>query len=310
MTLRSALLSFRIQRFETTIVVGATLLSVVVSALAIGLFTTGGYAECFSPQGPVLTSHCQSPIATALSRIIRVSISIVPLFPVIAGVIAGGPIVARELEAGTARLAWSLGPSRIRWFGQRALPILALVALAGLAIGLTAEALIHAMSPSIDLARSFAGFRGRGPLVGVEAVVVASIAIALGAILGRLVPTLILTLILVGGLIIAIEKVDRTTLLSEAVQTSGETFSWDDDMYLESRLKFPNGDVLTYEVAAATHPEIDEPWDEAPPYQDVVLSIPGERYPEIERREALLLSGLAVAFLAVGAVAVGRRRPR
>ena len=33
MTLRSALLSFRISRFETTIIVGAAVLSVIVSAL-------------------------------------------------------------------------------------------------------------------------------------------------------------------------------------------------------------------------------------------------------------------------------------
>ena len=310
MTFRSGLLSFRIQRFETTIVVGATLLSVIVSAIAIGWFTSGGYAQCFAGDSPVLTTQCQSPIATMLSRVMRLSISIVPLFPVVAGLLAGGPIVARELESGTARLAWSLGPSRIRWLAQRALPILAMVGLAGLAIGLTSQALTHVMLPATDLDRSFAGFRARGPLVGVEALLVASIALALGAILGRLVPTLILTLVLVGGLIIAVEKVDRTILLKEAVQSSGETFSWDDDFYLESRLKFPNGDVLTYEQAVATHPEINEPWENEPPYQDVVLSIPGVRYHDIELREVLMLGGLGVAFLGLAAVAVVRRRPR
>ena len=53
------------------------------------------------------------------------------VFPVVAGLLAGGPIVARELESGTARLAWSLGPSRLRWFVQRAVPILASVLVAG-----------------------------------------------------------------------------------------------------------------------------------------------------------------------------------
>ena len=310
MTIRSALLSFRIQRFETTIVAGATMLSVLVSAIAIGWFTTGGYAQCFTSDSPVLTTQCQSPLASALRRIMRLSISIVPLVPIVAGLLAGGPIVARELEAGTARLAWSLGPSRLRWFAQRAVPILAMVLLAGLAVGFTSGALTHVMLPATDLDRSFVGFRARGLLVGVEAILVTSIALALGAILGRLVPTLILTLVLVGGLIIAIDKVDRTLLLNEAVQSNGETFSWEDDMYLESRLKFPNGDLLTYEQAAATHPEINEPWENEPPYQDIVLSIPGERYHEIELREALILGGLAVVFLAGGAVAVVRRRPR
>jgi hypothetical protein len=166
------------------------------------------------------------------------------------------------------------------------------------------------MRPATDLDRSFAGFRARGALIGVEALLVASIALAFGSILGRLVPTLILTLVLVGGLIIAVEKVDRTMLLNEAVLASADTFSWDDDLYLESRLKFPNGDVLTYEEAVAIHPEINGPWENEPPYQDVVLSIPGARYHEIERREMLILGTLTLGFLAVGAVAVVRRRPR
>ena len=33
------------------------------------------------------------------------------------GLFLGVPIVARELERGTVRLAWSLAPSRWRWYG-------------------------------------------------------------------------------------------------------------------------------------------------------------------------------------------------
>ena len=37
------------------------------------------------------------------------------------GAFLGVPIVGRELERGTTRLAWSLAPSRWRWFaGSRA----------------------------------------------------------------------------------------------------------------------------------------------------------------------------------------------
>ena len=46
-----------------------------------------------------------------------------------AGLFLGVPIVARELERGTARLAWSLAPSRMRWFLARMLPILVVLAL-------------------------------------------------------------------------------------------------------------------------------------------------------------------------------------
>jgi hypothetical protein len=311
MTLRSALLSYRIQRFETTIIVGAAILSVAVSAAVIALFTTGGYAQCFGGDGPVLTSLCQSPTANWLNRIARLSASIVPIFPLVAGLLAGGPIVARELESGTARLAWSLGPSRARWFGQRALPILVMVALAGLAIGLTANALLTILQPGIDLGHSFVGFRWRGPLVAVEALLVASIALAVGAILGRMVPTIVLSLILILGLTIAVDKVERTTLLSEAVISDGQSFSWSDtNLNLESRVKFPDGQILTYEEAFLTRPEMNEPWTDQPPYQDVVFYVPGSRYHEVELREGLALAVLTLGFVGLGGLAVVRRRPR
>lgn len=312
MTLRSALLSFRIQRFESTIVIGATILSVLVSALVIGLFTRGGYAACNSPDGPVFTATCQSFAVRVLPRVAQLSVQIVPFFPLVAGLLAGGPIVARELESGTARLAWSLGPSRLRWFAQRAVPILAMVLVAGLVIGLTAGALIHTLTPSADLDHSFLGFRARGVLVGIEALLIAAIALAFGALVGRLVPTLILTLILLFALGIAVDKVDRTLLTSEAQLTSGESFSWENDYFLESRVKFPDGQVMSYEEAFQTHPEVmNGAWEgDTPPYTDVVLSIPGARYQEIERREAMALGALALAFVALAALAVTRRRPR
>jgi hypothetical protein len=310
-TLRSALLSFRIQRFETAIIIGATVLSVVVSAIVIALFTRGGYADCLSSDGPVFTATCQSFAARLLPRIAQLSVQIVPFFPVVAGLLAGGPIVARELESGTARLAWSLGPSRRRWFAQRAVPILGLVLLAGLAIGLTSGALTHVLTPAADLDRSFLGFRARGVLVGIEAVLIAAIALAFGALVGRLVPTLILTLILLFGLAIAIDKVDRTLLTSEAQLASGESFSWDTDYFLENRVKFADGTVMTYEEAFQTRPELMNGWEgDTPPYTDLVVYIPGARYQDVERREAVALGALAIGFIALAAFVVGRRRPR
>jgi hypothetical protein len=311
MTLRSVLLSFRIQRFETTIIVGATALSVLVSTVVIAVLSRGDYGACLSSSGPVFSDACQSPAFEWLTRAARLSAAIVPFFPVIAGLLAGGPIVARELEAGTARLAWSLGPSRVGWFVQRALPILAMVLLAGLVIGLTSGALIHLLQPGVDLDHAFVAFRGRGVLVGVEALLIASIGLAAGAILGRMVPTLVVSLLLLGGLAMAIDKIDRTLLLAEAEIVPSESFHWETDYYLEGRLKFPSGEVLTYEEAYRTHPELQNGWEgDQPPYSDVVLSIPGTRYGDIERREAIAYGLAALGFVVLAGVTVMRRRPR
>ena len=311
MTLRGAFLSFRIQKFETTIVVGAAILSVAVSTLVIWLYNSPNFARCLVDDQSSFNSVGQTGIFPWLSKIARLSAGVVPIFPVVAGLLAGGPIVARELETGTARLAWSLGPSRLRWFVQRAAPVLLMVALAGLAIGLTAEALNHLIQPSVDLDQSFVAFRARGLLVAVQAILVASIALAFGSLLGRSIPTLVLSLILVGGIGIAVDKVERDLLTGEAEIANGNGYSYtDSNLFLDSRLKFPDGTVLTWQAASDLHPEIQNGWDESSGITDVVLFIPGSRYHEIERREAFALLALAAAFVALAAVTVVRRRPR
>jgi hypothetical protein len=268
------------------------------------------YSACLTNVDLNQTAFCQTGLFPWLGRIARLSVSIVPVFPVVAGLLAGGPIVARELESGTARLAWSIGPSRLRWLAQRAIPIFLMVAAAAIAVGFTAEALVHLLTPSLDLDRSFEGFRNRGLLVGVQAVLVASIALAVGALLGRSVPTFVLTLVLVGGLGIAVDKVERSILTNEAAIADAQTFSFDTNLVLEDRLRLPDGSVLTWDEATATHPELQNGWDESSGIRDVVLYIPGERYHDVERREALALLGISLGFGTLATFVVLRRRPR
>jgi len=309
MTLRSAILTFRIHRFETTLVVGATILSVLVSAAVVSWMSSSGYTSCLTEDGSqTLSSLCQGSLGLWVSRIARLSVTIVPLFPFLAGLLLGGPLVARELEGGTARLAWSLGPSRLRWFGQRAVPALALIVVAALVIGFVSEILLRTMHPTADLDQSFVGFRGRGLLVAVEALLIGSIAVALGAILGRLVPTLILTLILAAGIAIAVDKVENTLLTGEALVS--DNFSWNGgDMYLTSRFRLADWTLATWEEMIAIHPEFQY---QGPPENiaNVTLYIPGSRYHGVELREAIGLTALAGAFLVIAGVAVMRRRPR
>src|SRR4029079_19837111 len=106
-------------------------------------------------------------------------------------------------------------------------------------------------------------------LAGVAARRVPSIGVAVGSILGRMGPTIILTLILLLGLVIAVDKVERTTLLSEAEMASSQTYFYsNDDLELDNRVRFPDGAILTYEEAFSTRPEMNEPWvGDQPPYE-------------------------------------------
>jgi hypothetical protein len=309
MTLRAAFLTFRIHRFETTLVVGATLLSVLVSAIVTSWIRTAGYDRCLTEDVVSSTALCQVSIAGWLFRIVNLSRNLVPIFPIVAGLLVGGPIVARELESGTARLAWSLGPSRLRWFMQRALPTILLAAIVGLVIGLTADALLRASEPSLDIDRSFVGFRQRGLLIGIETLVVASIALAIGSILGRIVPTFILSLILASGVWLVVDKVETQLLTNEAQTTT--SFNWNGtDYFLTSRIQLPDGRIVTYEELFALHPELMDQGYSSEQYPDVAFYIPGSRYHDIELRDAFALTGVAVLFLALAGGTVVRRRPR
>jgi hypothetical protein len=75
-------------------------------------------------------------------------------------------------------------------------------------------------------------------------------------------------------------------------------------------LKFPDGQVLDYNQAIAIHPEIQNGWDDTSGIRNVILYVPGSRYHEVERREAAVLGGLAIAFVGLASITVIRRRPR
>jgi hypothetical protein len=62
----------------------------------------------------------------------EVTAALLSAVPVLVGVFAGAPILARELDTGTARFAWTQGAGRTRWtIARLALPALSVTILAG-----------------------------------------------------------------------------------------------------------------------------------------------------------------------------------
>jgi hypothetical protein len=56
--------------------------------------------------------------------------------PALIGVFVGGPLLARELETGTSRFAWTQGCGRLRWTISKLLPLAALVTAGAIAVSL------------------------------------------------------------------------------------------------------------------------------------------------------------------------------
>jgi hypothetical protein len=300
-------LTYRINRFEIRAVLAATILSVVVSAVVISWIRSSGYAACIQTDGPpAATCFELEDLGRWATRIASLSMNLAGFFPILAGLLLGGPLVARELDKGTARLAWSLGPSRRRWYLQRVLPILVVVGLSAMIIGIVSEQLTALFAPDVDLTRSFIGFHTRGVLIATGALLVASIAVAVGSVVGRLVPTLLLALILGGVTLLAIAEVDQKILANETVRLTGDNQYTNDLVVGEGRFELPDGRLVTFDELAVYDPKVLENGFD---YPYVQFGIPRERYREIETREALAQVVFAVLFVGAGALVVSRRRP-
>ena len=299
-------LTYRINRFEIRAILTATALSVVVSAAVTSWINSSGYASCVQHgQGPLDPICFQlEGVGARVTQIARLSMNLAGWFPFLAGLLLGAPVVARELDKGTARLAWSLGPSRRRWYLQRLFPIV--VGLTAMTIGIVADQLTALFAPGVDLGKSFMGFHTRGVLLATGAFLVASIGVAVGAVVGRHVPTILLALILGGVTILAITDVDQKILAGETVRLTGEDQYGQDLIVGEGRFELPDGRLVTFDELSVFDPTVMEQGFE---YPYVQFGIPRERYREIETREALAQVVIGAVFLGAGAFVVSRRRP-
>ncbi|HVU73347.1 MAG TPA: ABC transporter permease subunit [Mycobacteriales bacterium] len=123
-------LSWRQLRTQAVAVYG------LLAALAVLLLITGNDLRHLLARSGVLT--CDSgDCGTVLDafnahyKVLRSILGpIIYIFPGILGIFWGAPLVARELESGTYRLAWTQSVSRTRWLATK----VAVVGLAGLAV--------------------------------------------------------------------------------------------------------------------------------------------------------------------------------
>lgn len=307
-------LTLRLHRFELFAFAAATsllFLAAVAQAAHVNGLRPG--PECLAAT-QVVAAACeqagrrfydaQQPLSGLLtSSLVVVTFAI--------GLFLGVPIVARELERGTVRLAWSLAPSRWRWYLVRLLPILVVVIALTFAAGIAEDRLLGSVfSSGPDLSRSFDGYGMRGGLLASRAIFVFAVAVAVGSIIGRALPALILAgLIAAIGLTGGIE-VHQRMLQGEAVaipmSQDGSVSGSSGDLFIDQKFQLPDGSLVSWNY----FPNGD-PFDQNgnPRYPMVSIVIPGERYRLVEARESLVLGGGSLGFLLLGGIVVSRRRP-
>jgi ABC-type transport system involved in multi-copper enzyme maturation permease subunit len=313
-----ARLTFLLHRF-TLVAVSAMLILVSAAAffVAYRLGAVGVTAECLNawprvgPGAP--SAACQasasdfrsidgawaSPLLGALG-------GVGPL----AGLLAGAALVAREIEDGTAAVAWSLSPSRMRWLAGRVAPVAVLLLVLCSVASVAATDLAGARYPGLDPTLSFYNGSSHGLTPVAVGMLVFAAAVFAGSMLGRVLPALIVGAVL--GLVLV-----SGVFFSENVWFPGQTIVVDARVGNEYRGAYVRDEVVQLSSGEfKSLMDISVDFDSQgnvtglPPGAALVdRLIPGTRRPFIDAVEATAIGAMAAFLLAATAFVVRRRRP-
>ena len=208
----------------------AAVVGAAAGALAIALLVTGGGLEDLSAEtGSGFLSNLAS--GGGETTLLTLGSVAVLALPAVIGVFWGAPLVARELEAGTHRLAWNQTVTRTRWLttrmGVTALAAVAVAALVGLALAWWCKpidaAILSGQQAEGILGRSRMEppmFSARGIVPAGYAAFALALGVATGAVVRRPVPAMAITLAVFVGVQIAVPALIRGHVAPTSVTTT------------------------------------------------------------------------------------------
>lgn len=321
-----ARLSFRLQRLEILLLAAAV---VVVSGLMLWwAFELDGLAAAY-PEcdffDPAIACQAAGQRFSGTFSTAEIIIRNTWLAGFAIGLVLGVPLVAREVEHGTAQLAWTVGRSRVRWLiGRVAFAALVAMLLSAL-LAATTEVLATAMLPDINMSQDFNLHGNRGPLIVGRAMLGLGAGVLVGALLGRQLPALLVGVFVVGGLYAASWAGFPIWYHGEAeVRSMNEWLGG--PLWIESGIELTSGERLTwaevygggggapietYQAEDGTYYTslADAEAERNPLGRDYILIIPGERYNEIVARETAVFTGVGLLLIGGAAAVTRRRRP-
>lgn len=208
------------RQFRTQAVVAAAALAAlavvaIVYALRLShLYTGSGLAGCRADCGRLTQNFLDASKGSVDRTLLELAGAALYVIPVAVGLFWGAPLIAREVESGTHRLAWNQSVTRGRWLAAKLAGVGAatvmVVGLASLAVTRWASVYdgvtLDRMSPLVF------GERGLVP-VGYAAFALA-VGVTAGLLLRRVVPAMAVTLVVVVAAMLVMPYVARAHLMS------------------------------------------------------------------------------------------------
>jgi hypothetical protein len=296
------------------ILVGLAVAALVTERPILDAFHRHPLATCLPPSTrsgcDIIVRHFQSQFGASLDTARGLVI-----LPALVGLFVGAPLLARELEHGTYRFAWTQAVTRRRW-------LLSKTALLGLAAGLgTVLASIGTMwwrHPFDTFAgrMSPSGFDVEGLVVPAYALFALAVGILAGLLLRRTVAAMTATLVVFVATRIVVAKFLRPHYLSPLHQTASEftNGTHPGGWVLSDTLVDASGARITagredLAILHAQHAQID-PHDYLATlgWRRVISFQPASRFWDFQLIEASIFVALALAVVAATVMAI-RRTP-
>jgi hypothetical protein len=293
----------------------AVTLAELISELPIrAAYHRQALASCLPPSAQsgcdIIIRHFESEFATGVNAARGLVI-----LPALVGVFVGAPLLAREFEHGTYRLAWTQTVTRRQWLlAKTTLIAIATVAGAGLAAAVTMwwrgpfDTLEGRMAPS--------GFDIEGPVVPAYALFALALGVLAGLLLRRTVAAMTVTLVAFVAVRLAVARFLRPRFLT-AQHASTLSFSGGArprDWVLSDQLVDAVGRQITAarEDLAILHAQQGgiDPHDYLATlgWRRIIMFQPADRFWAFQTIEAGIFAALALLVVAVTVWAV-RRAP-
>lgn len=314
-----ARLSLRIQRFElVSVVIMVALLTAAALVVREHLAALNVLTTCFADllnNGPLSRSDCVALAASFFaidSREATPIMQAMAIAPLVAGILLGVGLVSREIETGTAGLAWALAGSRARWLAGRLLPMAMALAAILVALAIASDLLLGARQPWVTPGQSLVDLDAHGGVLVLRGFVSFLLAVLVGTIIGRTLPSVIVATVVVAA--VGLTGVTLTSLWLKANVTYSteqvDIISVPGGFSFGSMSRAKDGVVISDELAMSLAPPgVDPTTWVTEHYDNVFAVVPGTMYPRYVLLETGAI-GVVLAILAIGlVVAVERRRP-